>query len=82
MVLVPLAPCVTLTLDGEAARVKFGAGAVALTVRLTVAVWLSEPEVPVIVMVEVPVAAVPLADNVKVLAVNEAVTPLGRPEAA
>ena len=82
MVLMPLAPCVTLTLDGEAARVKFGAGAAAVTVRLTVAVWLKEPEVPVMVTVEVPVAAVPLAASVKVLPENEAVTPLGRPEAA
>ena len=82
MVLMPLAPCVTLTLDGEAASVKFGAGAAAVTVRLTVAVWLKEPEVPVMVTVEVPVAAVPLAASVKVFAENEAVTPLGRPEAA
>ena len=79
---VALDPWLTVSVLGDAERLKFGAGAVALTVRLTVAVWLSEPEVPVIVIVEVPVAAVLLADNVNVLAVNEAVTPLGRPEAA
>jgi len=45
------------------------------------------PEVPVIVRVTVPVAAVPLAVNVNVLeavaglGLNEAVTPLGRPDA-
>ena len=45
------------------------------------------PEVPVIVSVTVPVAAVPLAVNVNVLeavaglGLNEAVTPLGRPDA-
>ena len=58
-----------------------------LTVRLTVVVWLRLPEVPVIVTVEVPVAAVLLAVSVKKLAavagfgLREAVTPLGRPEA-
>ena len=54
---------------------------VELTVRLTVVVWLKEPEVPVIVTVEVPAAAELLAERVKVFAVNEAVTPLGTPEA-
>jgi len=36
--LVPLAPCAIVRLFGEADRLKFGAGAVALTVRLIVAV--------------------------------------------
>jgi hypothetical protein len=46
------------------------------------------PEVPVIMTVEVPAAAVPLTANVTTLevvaglTVNEAVTPLGRPLAA
>ena len=58
-----------------------------LIVRLNVAVWLSEPEVPVIVTEAVPVVAVLLAVSVSVLVLvvldglNEAVTPLGRPEA-
>jgi len=38
IVLEPLAPCATVRLLGDADRLKFGAGAVALTVRLTVAV--------------------------------------------
>lgn len=47
------------------------------------------PEIPVMVTVAVPVVAVPLAVSVRVLALvvvalaglNEAVTPLGKPEA-
>jgi hypothetical protein len=48
-------------------------------------VWLSEPETPVIVTVFVPVVAVLLAVNVRVLVpvagfgLNEAVTPLASP---
>ena len=38
MVLEPLAPCATVRLLGDADRLKFGAGAAALTVRLTVVV--------------------------------------------
>jgi len=37
-VLEPLAPCAIVKLVGDAARLKFGAGAGAVTVRLTVAV--------------------------------------------
>jgi hypothetical protein len=37
-VLVPLAPCVTVRLPGVDERLKFGAGAGAFTVRLTVVV--------------------------------------------
>ena len=50
-------------------------------------VWLRLPEVPVIVMVEVPVVAELLALSVNVLVpvvlvgLNDAVTPLGIPEA-
>ena len=49
--------------------------------------WLRLPEVPVMVTVDVPVAALLLAVSVRLLVVvaeaglNEAVTPLGRPEA-
>ena len=85
-VLVPLAPCVTLTLVGEADNEKSGCGA-ALTVKVTLVVWVSVPSVPVIVIVAVPVVAVLLAVNVNVLlpvvlvGLNVAVTPEGRPDA-
>ena len=84
MVLVPLAPWVTAKELGLAERVKFGG---AETVRESVVVFDKLPEAPVMVSVTVPVAAVLLADNVNVLelvvllGLNEAVTPLGRPEA-
>lgn len=57
-----------------------------LMVREMVVVWLSEPEVPVTVMVLVPVVAVLLAVKVSTLVdvvgfvPNEAVTPLGKAE--
>lgn len=56
-------------------------------VREIVVVFVKLPETPVMVTVTVPVAAVLLAVSVKPLALvvlfglNEAVTPLGRPEA-
>jgi succinate-acetate transporter protein len=87
MVLVPLAPWVTVTDAGEAAMVKFGA-ATAFTVRARVVVAVRLPEVPVMVTVEVPVVAVLLAVSestlvpVVGLVPNVAVTPLGRPDAA
>jgi hypothetical protein len=86
MVLVPLPPCVTVTLVGEADRPKSGV-ATAFTVRVTVVLWLKLPDVPVIVTVAVPVVAVPLAVSVKVLlpvvlaGLKLAVTPEGKPEA-
>ena len=55
--------------------------------RLIVVVLVKLPEVPVMVTVTVPVVAVPLTVSVRVLvlvaglALNDAVTPLGRPEA-
>jgi len=58
-----------------------------LTVTDTVVVFVKLPETPVMVMETVPVAAVLPAANVKVLVLvvplglNEAVTPLGKPEA-
>ena len=73
-----------VTLLGDAESEKSGAG---LTVRLMVVVWVRLPEVPVMVTVTVPVVAVPLAVSVNVLVLvvldglNEAVTPLGNPEA-
>ena len=56
--------------------------------RLIFAVCVKPPDVPVTVTVAVPVVAEPLADNVKILepvvllGLKDAVTPLGRPEAA
>jgi len=64
--------------------VKFG-----LTVRATVVVWVRPPEVPVMVTVvgplpgaELPAVSVKVLDVVELVGLNEAVTPLGRPEAA
>jgi hypothetical protein len=59
----------------------------AVTVSCSVVVAVRLPDVPVMVTVDVPVAAVELAVRVKVLVevvgfgLNPAVTPLGRPEA-
>jgi len=92
MVLVPLPPCATVSDDGEAPMVKLGWAAV-FTVSAMVAVCTSEPAVPVIVTVAVPVVAVDEAVNVKTdvplpfaggvtgFVANAAVTPLGKPEA-
>lgn len=58
-----------------------------MIVRETVVVWVSAPEVPVIVTVEVPVVAVELAVKVTTLVEvagfvpNVAVTPEGSPDA-
>jgi hypothetical protein len=70
MVLEPLDPWAMLRLLGDAERLKSGE-AVALTVSETVVVWLRLPEVPVIVTVEVPVAAVLLAVSVRELVRSE-----------
>jgi hypothetical protein len=84
MVLAPLAPCVIVKLFGDAERVKFGGG---VTVRESVVTCESTLDVPVTVTANVRVAAVLLAVSVNVLelvvppGLNEAVTPLGRPDA-
>ena len=84
MVLVPKAPCMTIRLAGDAERAKFGGS---VTVSATVAVRVKLPEVPVTVIVAVPVVAVLLAVSVRMLAdvaglgLNDAVTPLGKPDA-
>jgi len=58
-----------------------------LTVKLTVVVWVRPPDMPVIVMVTVPMVAPLEAVNVNALVLfagfvpNVAVTPLGTPEA-
>jgi hypothetical protein len=84
IVLVPLLPCVIVTALGEAERLKVFAG---FTVRLSTVVFASVPDLPVIITVTVPVAAVALAAKVSVLlpvlelGENAAVTPLGKPAA-
>jgi hypothetical protein len=84
MVLTPVDPCVRLTVFCEAASAKFG---VPITVRLIAVVLFKLPELPVTVTVTVPEATALLAVSVRVLVVkalfgaNEAVTPLGRPDA-
>jgi len=84
IVLMALAPCVTVKLLGEAERVKFGGG---FTVRESVVALAKLPAVPVMVTVAGPVVAEPLAVSVKVLVpvvlpgLNDAVTPAGKPEA-
>ena len=91
-VLAPFPPCVTVTDEGEAPIVKLGVAA-GLTVSAMVALCVSAPETPVIVTVAVPVAAEAEAASVRVdvalppeggvtgLVENDALTPLGRPEA-
>src|SRR4029077_4156693 len=66
IVLVPLAPCAIVTLLGDAESVKLGTGT-AFTVRETVVAFDKLPDVPVIVTVDVPAAAVLLAASVNVL---------------
>jgi hypothetical protein len=84
IVLAPLAPGAMLKLLGDADSVKL---AMAVTVSATEVVLTKLPEVPVIVTFTVPAGAVLLAANVNVLVpvvlfgLNDAVTPLGRPEA-
>ena len=86
MVLVPLPPCVTVRLFGDAESVKLATGT-GFTVRETVTVFDKLPDVPVIVTVTVPVAAVLLAVKVNelvlvvLLGLNDALTPLGNPVA-
>jgi hypothetical protein len=84
MVLAPLAPCAIVNVVGDAESVKVGAAA---TVSEMAVAFDKLPDAPVIVSVTVPVAAVLLAVNVNVLVLvvllglNDAVTPLGRPDA-
>jgi hypothetical protein len=84
MVSVALAPWVTLSVAAEAPNEKLGGAA---TVKAMAAVALRLPDLPVTVTVAAPTAALELAVKVNVLAVaelaglNNAVTPLGSPEA-
>jgi hypothetical protein len=87
IVLVPLLPCVMVSDDGDAPSMKPGF-VLTFTASAIVVAALSEPEVPVTVTVNAPVVAVLLAISVSTLllvvgfAPNEAVTPLGKPDAA
>jgi hypothetical protein len=87
IVSVTLLPCKRDRVGAEAASVKPG-GVLATTLRDTVVVPVREPEVPVMVTVDVPTAAVLLAVSVSTLlpvaglVPNPAVTPLGNPDAA
>ena len=84
MVLVPFALRAMLRLVGEAESVYSPAG---FTVSVTVVLLLRLPDVPVMVTVNVPVAAEPDAVRVRLLldvvglVPNAGVTPLGSPEA-
>jgi len=86
IVLAPLVPCVTVKLLGEAEIVKFATRA-GFMVSETVVVFVKLPEVPAMVTVTVPVAAVLLEVSVKVLVLvvllglKDAVTPTGKPDA-
>ncbi len=84
-VLVAVPFCITVSVAGAAARVKLAGG---VTVRGMEVEDVREPEVPVIVTVAVPVAAVLVAVKVTTLVLvaglteKDAVTPAGRPVAA
>jgi hypothetical protein len=84
IVLVPLAPCLTVKLLGDTERVKFGGP---VTVRVIVVVFVRLPDVPMMVTRTVLEVAALLAVSVSVLVpvagsgLNNAVTPLGRPDA-
>jgi hypothetical protein len=86
MVAVAVLAWVTERVDAEGVSVK-PALVVAVTVSAIVVLAVREPEVPVMVTVDVPAVAVPLAVRVSRLlpvvglAPNAAVTPLGRPDA-
>lgn len=83
MVLVAAAPRTILSVGVEVASEKDAGGA---TVKAMATVELKTPDLPVTVTVAVPAVALALAVKVNVLAVvalaglNDAVTPLGRPE--
>ncbi len=87
IVSVALLPCRTDRVDADGASVKLG-GVLAMTVRATVVVSVMEPEVPVMVTVDVSTVAELLAVSVRTLdpvagfVPNAAVTPLGNPDAA
>ena len=77
-------PTITVWDDGVAVREKSGAG---FTIRVTVALWIKLPLVPVMVRVFVPVAApvvvvmlrVELPEPITEVGVNVALAPAGSP---
>ena len=77
----------TDNVPAEGARVKLGVVPEVIVSAIAAVAAVSAPEVPVIVTVELPAGAVELAvrvstlDPVVGLVPNEAVTPLGNPEA-
>lgn len=81
----PMVPWRTLTLLGEAERVKSPTG---FTATAKVVLLVKLPEVPVTVTVKVPIVVVPLAEIFNALVVvagfvaKLALTPFGRPDAA
>jgi hypothetical protein len=83
MVSVTLVPGTTLTVEVERVIEKFAGG---ITVKAIAAVAIKLPDFPVIVTLAAPTVALALAVNVSVLAaavlagLNDAVTPVGRPE--
>src|SRR5277367_4596442 len=83
--MLPAPPCTNVTVPGDAARLKLWVGE--FTVRLTLVLPVRLPDFPAILTVDNPVAAVALAVNVSVLVLvaglglNDAVTPLGNPDA-
>lgn len=87
MVTVPLLPSAIDNTLGDDVSVK-ATVATALTVRERLVVAVREPEVPVIVIVDVPIAVAQLAASVSTLlpvvglVPKTAVTPLGSPDAA
>lgn len=86
MVSVALLPCVTDRVDGDEASEKLG-GVLTTTVTAMLVEVVKEPEVPVMVTVEVPTVAVLLAVRVTRLlpvvglVAKAAVTPVGKPDA-
>jgi hypothetical protein len=84
IVLLPLVPCAAVKLAGAADKLKVPP---ATTTTVSVVVLLRLPDVPVTVIVDVPIVAALLAVSVSVVEVwelvglKEAVTPLGNPEA-
>ncbi len=87
-VTVPVEDCVPpITLVGSSVSEDTVGRGGGVTVKVIVLVFIKLPDEPVIVTVAVPVVAVLLVANVNVLVMvagfglNEALTPLGRPEA-
>jgi hypothetical protein len=84
IVLVALAPCRTVRLLGDTERVKFGGP---VTVRVIVVVFVKLPDVPLMVTVtvlevaELSAVSVSVLVEVVELGLNDALTPVGRPDA-